>query len=540
MTRSVTRISRRPISTFAVVSLGSVFLILLAASRVHADERSRAAILTPPVPATPRVNGPNVFGVRPESPFLYTIPVSGRTPLTYAVDGLPPGLQVDPKTGRITGSLKEKGEYKVVLRASNSLGNAKKTFKIVVGDQILLTPPMGWSSWNCWGDSVSQEKVLSSARVLVQKGLQAHGWSYVNIDDGWQGDRGGEHRAIQANSKFPDMVGLGKELHGMGLKFGIYSSPWAGTYAGYIGSSSNNEDGTYDWIKEGEHNEFYRFGKEKNSPRERRLGLRKFGKYAFVENDVAQWTAWGVDYLKYDWHPLDVPHVEEMSVALRKSKRDIAYSLSNGASHDKAADYQRLANVWRTTGDIKDTWESVKKIGFSQDKWAPYGGPSHWNDPDMMVLGMVGVDEALHATRLTPDEQYTHVSLWCLLSAPLLLGCDLAQLDDFTYSLLTNDEVLAIDQDALGKPATRVGGEGDLAVYAKTLEDGSMAVGLFNLGAKEGAVTARWEDLKFANNKQMVVRDLWRQKDLGKSTGKFEAKVASHGVVLLKLTPARP
>jgi alpha-galactosidase len=255
---------------------------------------------------------------------------------------------------------------------------------------------------------------------------------------------------------------------------------------------------------------------------------------------VAQWSAWGVDYLKYDWHPLDVPHVEEMTDALRKSDRDIVYSLSNGADYKFAKDYQRLSNLWRTTGDIHDNWESLKKIGFSQDKWAPHGGPGHWNDPDMMVVGMVGIDEAMHPTRLTPDEQYTHMSLWCLLSAPLLLGCDLAQLDDFTCSLLTNDEVLAIDQDALGISATRIGGEGELAVYAKTLEDGSMAVGLFNLGPNEAIVTAHWEDLKLGKNQQMLVRDSWRQKDQGSFAGKFEAKVASHGAVLVKLTGMKP
>ncbi len=541
MTQPITRSLRRvQISTVTIVSLSAVFLTLFPCkSTLRAAEIDRALILTPPAPETPRVNGPNLFGVRPGSPFLYTIPATGKAPLEYAVAGLPAGLQVDTKTGRITGVLKEKGTHTVTLGARNALGSSTKAFKIVVGDQIALTPPMGWSSWNCWGASVSQEKVLSSARVMVKKGLQAHGWTYVNIDDGWQGKRGGKLNAIQPNSKFPDMAGLSNELHSMGIKFGIYSSPWVGTYAGFIGSASHNKDGTYDWIEAGDHNEYFRISKEEEAPRPRKLDIRKFGKFPFVTNDVAQWSEWGVDYLKYDWHPLDVPNVEEMTNALRKSDRDIVYSLSNGADHKFARDYQRLSNLWRTTGDIRDNWQRMKDIGFSQDKWAPYSGPGHWNDPDMMILGMVGIDEAMHPTRLTPDEQYTHVSLWCLLSAPLLIGCDLVQLDDFTLSLLTNDEVLAIDQDALGKSATRVNGKGDLAVYAKTLEDGSMAVGLFNLGPNEATVTARWEDLKLDKGQQMVVRDLWRQKEQGKFAGTFEAKVASHGVVLVKLTEAK-
>ncbi|MEO5714873.1 MAG: putative Ig domain-containing protein [Luteolibacter sp.] len=528
-------------STFTLVCLALVVMDLLPCiPALLAAETHRALILTPPAPDAPRVNGPNVFGVRPGSPFLYTIPATGKVPLEYAAAGLPAGLKVDVRTGRITGILKDQGTHTVTLGARNSLGLSKKAFKIVVGDQIALAPPMGWSSWNCWGPSVSQEKVLSSARAMVEKGLQAHGWNYVNVDDGWQKDRGGKFNAIQPNSKFPDMAALGAELHSMGFKFGIYSSPWGGTYAGFIGSSSDNKDGTYEWIKSGDHTEFYRIGKEEELPRPKRVSIRKFGNYPFVTNDVAQWSEWGVDYLKYDWHPIDVPHVEEMTDALRNSDRDIVYSLSNGADFKNGKDYEKLSNLWRTTGDIKDDWNRVKDIGFSQDKWAAHSGPGHWNDPDMMVLGWLGIDEGVHATRLTPDEQYTHMSLWCLLSAPLLLGCDLARLDDFTLSLLTNDEVLAIDQDALGKQATRVNGKGDLAVYAKTLEDGSMAVGLFNLSPDEATVTARWKDLQIDENQKLVVRDLWRQKDQGTFTGTFEAKVASHGVVLVKLTVAKP
>ncbi|RYD24166.1 MAG: alpha-galactosidase [Verrucomicrobiaceae bacterium] len=538
MTRPLSRSLRQ--GRLAILTAAAVGTAALAgfpfSGTLRAEEVDRSFILTPPAPATPRVNGPNVFGVRPGSPFLYTIPATGKAPMEYAAAGLPTGLQVDSRTGIITGTLTKKGTYTVTLAARNPLGSSKKAFKIVVGDEIALTPPMGWSSWNCWGASVSQEKVLGSAKVMKERGLQGHGWSYVNIDDGWQGKRGGKHNAIQPNSKFPDMAGLGKDLHGMGFKFGIYSSPWGGTYAGFIGSSSDYKDGTYDWIKSGDHTEFYRIGKEPELPRAKRVSIRKFGKYQFVTNDVAQWSDWGVDYLKYDWHPLDVPNVEDMTVALRKTERDIVYSLSNGADHKYAKDYQRLSNLWRTTGDIRDEWGRVKGIGFSQDKWAPYGGPGHWNDPDMMVIGHVGIDEKMHPSRLTPDEQYTHVSLWCLLSAPLLIGCDLAKLDDFTYSLLTNDEVLAVNQDALGKSATRVNEKGDLAVYAKTLEDGSTAVGLFNLSDKEASVTALWKDLQLGEDDKMVVRDLWRQKDLGTFAGSFEAKVASHGVVFVKLT----
>jgi alpha-galactosidase len=209
----------------------------------------------------------------------------------------------------------------------------------------------------------------------------------------------------------------------------------------------------------------------------------RMGKYSFAENDARQWAAWGIDYLKYDWIPNDVPHVEEMSLALKATGRDIVYSLSNSADFGQAADWARLSHCWRTTGDIRDTWESMSGIGFAQGRWAPYAGSGHWNDPDMLVVGKVGWGPQLHPANLTPDEQYTHISLWCLLAAPLLIGCDLADMDALTLSLLTNDEVLEVDQDPLGKQATCVAREGREQVWAKAMEDGSRAVGLFNLAS---------------------------------------------------------
>lgn len=494
-------------------------------------------ILTPPAPDTPRINGPNVFGVHPGAPFLYSIPATGKRPMSFGVKDLPIGLKVDAETGRITGTVAQPGEYTVTLGAKNALGSNTKEFRIVVGDQIALTPPMGWSSWNCWGDAVSQEKVLSSARAMAEKGLQQHGWTFINIDDGWQGKRGGKLNAIQPNKKFPDMKELADEIHGLGLKFGIYSGPWHGTYAGYIGSSSNNEDGTYDWVEAGHINEFYKLKTPDNKP----TWINWFhGKYSFVEQDAKQWAEWGVDYLKYDWFPNDIPHVKEMAAALRATGRDFVYSLSNTGIYEDAAEYARLSNLWRTTGDINDSWKSMSLKGFSQDRWAAYTGPGHWSDPDMLVVGMVGWGPNLHPSNLTPDEQYTHISLWCLLSAPLILGCDLAQLDDFTLGLLTNDEVLSVNQDALGRQATQFSNENDRIVYAKRLEDGSFAVGLFNRSETEQTVTVKWGPWGNlptpSGGEKYVVRDLWRQQDLGTFESQFKSKVAPHGVVFVKLT----
>ena len=200
-------------------------------------------ILTPPPAAEPRINSARVFGVRPGAPILYTIAASGERPLTFAADGLPEGVVLDRKTGRLTGSVAAAGTYRITMRASNAKGSDERILRLEVGERIALTPPMGWNSWNCWGNSVSQEKVLSSARALVDKGLADYGWTYVNIDDGWQGRRGGELNAIQPNAKFPDMKALADDLHNMGLKLGIYSGPWVGTYAGHAGTHPSSIHG---------------------------------------------------------------------------------------------------------------------------------------------------------------------------------------------------------------------------------------------------------------------------------------------------------
>ena len=210
-----------------------------------AETNTSLAILTPPPPISPRINGPNIFGVRPGTPFLYTIPATGERPITYSIEHLPKGLTLDAATGQITGSLKKKGEYEVILQARNVAGTDQKKFRIRVGEHISLTPAMGWNSWNCWAESVNQEKVLRSARALVASGLINHGWTYINIDDTWQGKRTGIDHALQSNEKFPDMKGLCDEIHKMGLKVGIYSTPWVASYAKFPGGSSDNPEGSW-------------------------------------------------------------------------------------------------------------------------------------------------------------------------------------------------------------------------------------------------------------------------------------------------------
>lgn len=496
-----------------------------------------AYILTPKPSPAPRINGARVFGLRPGSKCLYTIAASGERPMTFAVEGLPKGLKFDAEHGRITGSVKKEGTYRVMVTATNAKGTAQRELRIVVGDRIALTPPMGWNSWNCWSRDVTQEHVLSSARAMVESGLADHGWTYINIDDGWQGKRGGKYNAIQPNGKFPDMAALTREVHDMGLKLGIYSVPWVGTFAAHVGSYSDNPDGENQWIKDGLCNENYRYQKPNGNYWQDRKEFYKHGKYSFVKNDVKQWEEWEIDYLKYDWSPMSIYHTIEMHDALRSLDRDIVFSLSNSAPIADGQVWEKYANSWRTTGDIRDTWKSISSIGFSQEKWAPFCRPGSWPDADMLVVGLVGWGPKLHYTKLTADEQYTHISLWALLSSPLLIGCDMARMDDFTRSLLTNDEVIDINQDPLGLHAVPVWSEGDKIIYLKNLEDGSVAVGLFNKGEQPAKMSINPRMLGMYEKK--TVRDVWRQKDIGTLDYKqeFTAEVAPHGVVLLKVYP---
>lgn len=492
-------------------------------------QTSEALILTPKKGPEPHINGPKVFGVRPVHPILFTIPVSGERPMIFSAKNLPSGAMLDEKTGRISGSVSAAGTYIIKLQAKNARGKDECEFKLVVGEEIALTPPMGWNHYNIYGTKISQDDVLAQAKAMVSTGLINYGWSYMNIDDGWQGQRDGKKHVLMPDStRFPDMQRLIDEVHAMGLKIGTYSTPWVESYGRRAGGSSVTPDGAFAPVK-GE-----------RPPRNKKVLPYAIGPYHFYDKDARQFAEWGFDYLKYDWNPIEMPETKEMFDLLRNCGRDIVLSLSNSTPFETIADLSAVSNAWRTGGDIKDEWKSLKNRLFSQDKWAPYARPGHWNDPDMMIVGVVGwgAKEKHHPTRLTPDEQYTHMSAWCLISVPLLLGCDITRMDEFTLSLLTNDEVIAVNQDPLGKQAVVISRQGDAGVMAKDMEDGSKAVGLFNPGdSGPQEVILKWTDLGIKG--KYIVRDLWRQKDLGTYKNEFRATVAMHGVVMVSLRKAK-
>jgi alpha-galactosidase len=493
-------------------------------------------ILTPQPSPKPRINGAKVFGVRPGNQILFTIPVTGKRPMTITAKNLPAGIKLDELTGRFSGSINTPGTYKMIINAKNELGTTEREFRIIVGEKLALTPPMGWNSWNGWGDFVTEENVRASAEAMVKTGLIDHGWTNINIDIGWEGVRGGKLNAIQPSNKFPDMRGLCDYVHSLGLRIGIYSTPWIKTYFGYTGGSSDNKDGYSEPVKI-----------EKSST----VG-HYVGKYKFDKNDVQQFEEWGIDYLKYDWTTdIDkrdsIDHIRIMSEILRKSKRDIVFSLCNPLSIDDAPKKLPYVHLYRTTTDIRDVWDNsmLKKdmwaLGISDiwdlhREWREFTKPGCWADPDMLVVGWVGFGETeLHSTLLTPYEQYTHISLWCLWSAPLLIGSPIEKLDKFTLSLLSNDEVIEIDQDPLGRQAYLAKKDGDGEVWVKSMEDGSKAVGLFNRSLKGMTVSANWLPLGIYGKQR--VRDVWRQKDLGSFEKSFSAEVPPHGVVLVRMFP---
>ena len=481
-------------------------------------------ILTPRPGPSPRINGAKIFGVRPGSPFIFTVPATGERPMKYYVINLPSGLVCDEKTGKISGKIEKPGEYLTTFRVSNSIGTAERSFKIVCGETLALTHHMGWNSWYVWENNVTDRIMREAADAMVSSGMIDHGYMYVNIDDCWSvkpsskdstliGEPRDKNGLINSNKRFPDMKALTNYIHSKGLKAGIYTSPGPFTCAGHVAA------------------------------------------FKFEEKDITRFVEWGYDFLKYDWCSYSdvarkdtLPDLQKpyrlISGILKKQKRDIVLNLCQYGMGDVWKWGKEVGgNSWRTAGDLGGSFKGIGtalfRDGFdvySRDSLQFYGGTGGWNDPDYLLIGYLSNwNGETVPTPLSPNEQYTNVSLWCLLAAPLIFSGDITRLDEFTLSLLTNDEIIEVDQDPLGKPGYRVTKTGENEVWMKPLEDGSLAVGLFNRGENESKVTAFWNDLHISGKQR--VRDLWRQKDVGKFNDKYSAKVKRHGVVMIRIWP---
>jgi alpha-galactosidase len=342
------------------------------------------------------------------------------------------------------------------------------------GGVLAATPPMGWNSWNKFAMKIDDATVRAQADAMVATGMKAAGYQYVNIDEGWEGERDATG-VLHPNAKFPDMKALADYVHSKGLKIGIYTSP--GPKA--CGKSE--------------------------------------GSYGHEEQDAKMFAAWGIDYVKYP------DALGKMGAAIAHSGRPMVYSI-----HGRGAVWEyseaKGANLWRTTGDIQDNYARMLAIGFGQEGLEHFAKPGHWNDPDMLEVGNGGMKES---------EYRMHMSLWCLLAAPLIAGNDLTSMRPETLKILTNAEVIAVDQDAAGVQGHRIFEQGPIVVMMKPLADGSKAVGFFN--REQGIVTASVTFSEIGLKESASVRDLWEKKDLGQFHGRFSTDIPEHGVVMVRI-----
>jgi alpha-galactosidase len=366
-------------------------------------------------------------------------------------------------------------------------------------DGLAPTPPMGWNSWNRFQCNVSEPLIKGAADALVASGMKDAGYQYVVIDDCWQVSRAADGTIVADAERFPSGIkALADYVHSKGLKFGIYSDAGTQTCAGRPGSKDHELQ------------------------------------------DAKTYASWGVDYLKFDWCHTEGQDqhaaYQKMSQALRASGRPIVFSICEWGSSKPWLWAQGVGQLWRATGDIQDCWDCGKEwggMGVSHivdlvAELYPYAGPGHWNDPDMLEVGNGG---------LTLAENRAHFSLWCLLAAPLMAGNDLAAMKPEIKEILTNAEAIAVDQDPLGIQGRRVRDNGATEVWMKPLADGSRAVILFNRGSETGPITVEWQEIGLAPATKAVVRDLWKKADVETAAERFTAKVASHDVAFLKISP---
>ena len=360
----------------------------------------------------------------------------------------------------------------------------------VPANGLAKTPPMGWNSWNHFAGKVDDRAVREMADAMVANGMKAAGYEYINIDDTWEGNRDSSGH-IRANHKFPDMKGLTAYVHSKGLKIGIYSSPGPTTCGGYEGS------------------------------------------YGHEREDAETYAAWGFDYLKYDWCSARMiyrdeemrPVYQKMADALRATKRPILFSLCQYGRDEVWQWGPKVgANTWRTTFDIDDSWAMMSKIGFSQSSLAQWAGPGHWNDPDMLEVGNGGMNEI---------EYQTHMSLWAMLAAPLLAGNDLRTLSPAVKQILTNRDVIAIDQDPDGKAATRAAQRGKVEVWTRALHGGEVGIAFFNLGDTAVHANIPWSEAGMKSTPKRLV-DVWTHRPFAPSGPVFSRDIPAHGVSMFR------
>ena len=509
---------------YLLVFVASILIITSNNDLYGIDKKKNANsglsdIYTPLPKSQPRINGPLVYGGRPGHPFLYRIPCQGKRPITFLIESLPSELKYDPSSGIITGILPEKGEYDILILARNSKGTDTRKLKIVAGDQLALTPPMGYNHWYAHYDRITDKMMREAADVMIKSGMADVGYQYVNIDDCWMNapknndslrvgplrdDRGN----ILPNHYFPDMKGLTEYIHSKGLKAGIYTSPGTLTCGGFAGA------------------------------------------YQHENQDARQFADWGFDFLKYDWcsygkiagadkslETYQKPY-RQMGDILKSLDRDIVFNLCQYGMGDVWKWGNDIGGqCWRTSGDLGFELDRIFDVAIKNSEYRQYSKPGAWNDPDYIQIGWIGNASKQGIPELTPmpkSMQYSYMSLWSLMAAPLIYSGDMSKLDEFTINVLCNPEVIEVNQDPLGESGQVIKIDADRFLMIKNLEDGSKAVGLFNRGKDAVEVNADWKALKLSDKQS--VRDLWHQKELGVFDQKFSVQVPAQGVVMVKIS----
>ena len=516
------------------------------------SSREQQIVAAAKMAAAPQFNGANVIGVRPNTPVIYALTVSGDRPLEFSAKKLPVGLTLDAQTGIITGTLAAKGEFTFTASAKNSAGKATAKIKIICGDRLALTPPLGWNSYDCFGDNVVEAEVLANARYVAEKMLPV-GWDTVVVDYCWSDPGAHDNnrnartnallamdnfgRMIPAPNRFPTAVNgagfkpLADAVHALGLKFGIHIM--RGIPRNAVAANLPIEGSTFTAAEAANTNDKCAWCPDMFGVRGNAAGQ------AWSDSCARLWASWGVDYIKVDdlSCPYHTAEIEMIRKAIDQSGRSLVFSTSPGETPIvDGAHIASHANLWRVSNDFWDNWKYLDHEFTLGGRWHGFVGPGHWPDADMLPVGhlsvarrSVGNDRFTHFTR---DEQLTHLTLWSLLPSPLMVGANLPDNDAWTLALLTNPEVLAVNQDALGQPAQRLTNVlADAEVWTKKLADKSLAVGIFNRGKTGLPVKLTWKDLGL--RAKPAVRDVWVRKDLGKAEN-FTAELPPHGCVLLK------
>lgn len=462
-----------------------------------------------PFSGAPRINLASVFGASPNKPFLLRIPVTGQRPIRYGAKDLPEGLSLHGHI--ITGKVRAAGVYRVVLTAENALGRAEKTLTLEIEDNhVLLTPLLGFTTWNAFASRVTQEDVIRTAHNLEKHGLSEYGYRYVNLDSGWQLEYGGEFDAIQPNPKFPDMKAMTDTLHALGFKCGIYSTPmltaWGcpKEYKSIPGCTLGEPD--------------IRFARTK----------RGIGVIRKEANNARQWEAWGFDYLKYDWAPTDTVNAELMRSELIRLDRDFGYCVTVRALPGYGEYWSRYVSSYRNNEDSLGYWENLISIYESYSGYEKEIRKGHFYDLDMLDVGNCVFCE--RENFLTEDEQIVSYSMRAFLNSPIQLSAELEEVSDFQLALYGNEEIIAINQDAAfapSLPVLRYREEGAYVdVYEKALEDGSYGYALFNMGEMPRTVSLTLPE-------QGAFRDVWAKEDLGLH-GTLSLTLPRHTVRILK------